>query len=250
MSVCAVAVGGGLNDDLDMTATNENKKAGGIVMLRTICYLMAIAFLLVSALGTPVFAQKIVQSDDEPDRIRGQVVSVDDSSVVIKTSNGKKVRLKFHDYSSVFSLTKTSFTDVDFGVYVGSVSRRLDKYSPIVRDSLSWLHQGYELRIFDEELRGLALGHTKWDLTSESVMTHGWVDDLEIRVLSIKYGPTEEEETDVDVSRDVPILRLSVGDRSLIKPGAYVFAGARKEENGGYTAVFLMVGGKGVVPPL
>ena len=51
---------------------------------------------------------------------------------------------------------------------------------------MSWLHLGYELRIFDEQLRGLALGHTKWDLTAESVMTHGWVDDLEVRVLSIK----------------------------------------------------------------
>ncbi|GJL77811.1 MAG: hypothetical protein NPINA01_08000 [Nitrospinaceae bacterium] len=220
-------------------------------MYRTICYLIGIALLFVSMLGTPAHAQKVSKTgEQEPERIRGQIASVDDSSVVLKTKNGKKVNLKLLDYSSVLSLSKSSFTDVDFGVYVGSVSKRLDQYSPIVRDSLSWLHQGYELRVFDEELRGLALGHQKWDLTSESVMTHGWVDDLEIRVLSIKYGPTEEEETDVDVSRDVPILRLSVGDKSLLKPGAHVFAGAQKEEDGGYVAVFLMVGQDGIVPSL
>ena len=219
-------------------------------MFRTMSYLMTAAFLFVLALGTPALAQKVSETGNEPDRIRGQVASVDSSSVVLKTSNGKNVKLKLQDYSSILKLSKTSFTDVDFGVYVGSVSRKLDKYSPIVRDSLSWLHQGYELRVFDEDLRGLALGHTKWDLTSESVMTHGWVDDLEIRVLSIKYGPTEEEETDVDISRDVPILRLSVGDRSMVKPGAHVFAGAQKGENGDYIAVFIMVGDKGVVPSL
>ena len=157
--------------------------------------------------------------------------------------------LNLEDYTSVFSLTKASFTDVDFGVYVGSVSKKLDKYSPIVRDSLSWLHQGYELRVLDESLRGLAVGHTPWDLTSESVITHGWVDDLEVRVLSIKYGPTEEEETDVDISHDVPILKLAVGDKSLIKPGAHVFAGAQMVEDN-YVAVFIMVGQGDIVPPL
>lgn len=219
-------------------------------MSRTVSYLMAITMLFVSVLGTPAMAQQFSQADKGPDRIRGQVATVDGSSVVLKTKDGKKVSLKLLEYSSVFSLAKSSFTDVDFGVYVGSISRKLDKYSPIVRDSLSWLHQGYELRIFDEDLRGLAVGHQKWDLTSESVMTHGWVDDLEIRVLSIKYGPTEEEETDVDISREVPILRLSVGDKSLLKPGAHVFAGAQKGENGDYVAVFLMVGQEGVVPNL
>ena len=219
-------------------------------MARPFYFLVIILALFSLALSTPAWAQKVSETGEEPDRIRGQIASVEDSSIVIRTGDGKKVRLKLMDYSSVLSLKKSSFTDVDFGVYVGSVSRKLDKYSPIVRDSLSWLHQGYELRVFDEELRGLALGHTKWDLTKESVMTHGWVDDLEIRVLSIKYGPTEEEETDVDISRDVPILRLSVGDRSLVKKGAHVFAGAQKGEDGDYVAVFIMVGGEGVVPAL
>lgn len=219
-------------------------------MFRKFCYLMLIVSFLVWAFGA-AHAQKVSPSgEQEPDRIRGQIASIDGSSVVLKTKDGRSVRLGLLEYSSILSLSKTSFTDVDFGVYVGSVSRRLDQYSPIVRDSLSWLHQGYELRVFDEELRGLALGHQKWDLTSESVMTHGWVDDLEIRVLSIKYGPTEEEETDVDVSREVPILRLSVGDRSLLKPGVHVFAGAQKGEDGDYVAVFMMVGQDGIVPSL
>jgi hypothetical protein len=219
-------------------------------MIRKLSFLAVVISVIVSVLSLPAYAQKVTGAEDQqPDRIRGEITKVDSSSIVVKSKNGKTVTLSLEDYSSIFSLSKASFTDVDFGVYVGSVSKKLDKYSPIVRDSLSWLHQGYELRVIDESLRGLAVGHTPWDLTNESVITHGWVDDLEIRVLSIKYGPTEEEETDVDISRDVPILKLATGDRSLIKVGRKIFAGAQMAE-GKYVAVFIMVGQDGIAPPL
>jgi hypothetical protein len=71
---------------------------------------------------------------------------------------------------------------------------------------------------------------------------------MEDRVLSIKYGPTEEEETDVEVRREVPVHKLSLGNKSLLKAGARVFAGAQKGRDGNYTAVFVFVGTDGMVP--
>jgi hypothetical protein len=194
----------------------------------------------------PARAQK------EPDRLRGVIATVESSFLVLQLGPGKTVRLGLPANLAVFSLTKASFTEVDFGKYVGAVSRRLGDhiYSPIVRDSLSWLHRGFELRIIDEDLRGIAVGHAKWDLTPDSVITHGWVDDMEDRVISIKYGPTEEEETDVEVPRDVPVLRMSRGERGLIKPGLRIFAGAQKGADGNYVAVFIFVGRDGIAPPL
>lgn len=211
-------------------------------MIHKLCYIMVIASLITFALCKPTRA--------EADHIRGMIMTVEDSVIVVTTDNGSTERLMISDNLTIFKLTKASFTDVDFGTYVGAASIRLDDYSPIVRDSLSWLHKGFELRILDEQLRGLALGHTKWDLKPESVMTHGWVDDLEIRVLSIKFGPTEEEETDVDIPRDVPVHKMSLGDRSLLKPGAQVFAGTRKAEDGKYVAAFVLIGEEGIVPAL
>ena len=125
-------------------------------------------------------------------RIRGQITQVDASSASVRTSDGKTVRVTLSQQTTIFGLSKASYSEIDFGMYVGAVSERMgdDKYSPIVRDSLSWLHRGIELRIIDEKLRGIAVGHTKWDLTKESNMTHGWVDDQEDRVISIKFGPT------------------------------------------------------------
>jgi hypothetical protein len=160
------------------------------------------------------------------------------------------VTLATNGATSIFSLSKASFTEVQFGTYVGAVAMRDDRYSPIVRDSLSWLHNGFELRIIDDSLRGIALGHQKWDQPPGAIMAHGWVDDMEVRVLSIKYGPTEEEETDVEVPRDAPVHRMSLGDKNLLKPGVHIFAGAQKNGDGKYTANFIMVGKDGVAPKL
>lgn len=214
-------------------------------MIRALRQFAIIASLFLAASGTPARAQ-----DAEPDHIRGVITKVDANSMAVKTAAGNTVRLGLPDDLGIISLTKASFTEVDYGTYVGAVAVRLDEYSPIIRDSLSWLHRGFELRIVDEQLRGIALGHKGWDLTRDSIIAHGWVDDMEVRVISIKYGPTEQEETDVDVPRDVPILRMSLGDRSLLKPGAHVFAGALKDANGKYVAVFLFVGVDGIVPSL
>ena len=190
---------------------------------------------------------------DEPDRIRGRLTRVEGGAIWVQTGDGKTIQLKFSEtHTTVFSLTKASYTDVQFGTYVGAVSEKLgdEIYSPIRRDSLSWLHKGYELRIIDEDLRGIALGHQEWDLTATSVMTHGWVDDQEDRVLSIKYGPTDYDETDVEVPRDAPVTKMTRADKNLVKTGARVFVGAKREADGGYAALFIFVGKDGVVPPL
>ncbi|TVZ40402.1 hypothetical protein P886_4831 [Alteromonadaceae bacterium 2753L.S.0a.02] len=208
--------------------------------------------ILVKLLCFPllVVSLNVAAQDDGQVRIRGEILSVDGDIIVVKTLANDVVKVNLGEQSAVFSLSKTTFADVDFGTYVGAVSVRLDEYSPIVRDSMSWLHLGYELRIMDEDLRGIALGHTKWDKTSETVMSHGWVDDLEIRVLSIKYGPTEEEETDVDIPRDATVARMSIGNRSQLTSHANVFVGAQPSDGGYYNANYIMVGLDGLVPAL
>jgi hypothetical protein len=219
---------------------------------RALCWLgfaSAAGALLATSARAQIYSKP---SGSEPERFRGQITQVDAGSITLKTREGRTLSLVLSENTSFFGLAKGVFGEVDLGVYVGSISEKLgeDVYSPIVRDSLSWLHKARELRIIDEKLRGIAVGHTKWDLTAASVMTHGWVDDLEERVISIKYGPTEEEETDVEVGRDIPILRMSLGDRSLLKAGARIFAGAQKSAGGGYAAAFVFAGRDGVVPPL
>jgi hypothetical protein len=202
------------------------------------------AAIIAIAATFPADAQVFTQPKNEPDRFRGQITEVTDGAIVLKTKAGP-VRLALSGNVTVFSLTKANFSDVDFGTYVGAASVKLTEFSPIIRDSLSYLHRGFELHIVDESLRGIALGHTRWDLTPDSVMSHGWVDDREGHVLSIKYGPTEEEETDVDIASGVPVIKMALGSKDLIKPGANAFAGAQNGQ-----AVFVMIGEGGLLPPM
>lgn len=204
-----------------------------------------VAIGLMLALGLPARAD-----DAEPDHIRGEITSVQGGAMVVKTRGGRSVRMALPDNLTVISLAKGSFTEVDFGTYVGAVAYKLNEYSPIVRDSAVWLHKGLEFRIIDEKLRGIAIGEKKWDLTPVSIIAHGWVDDIEDRVLSIKWGPSDYDETDVEVPRDIPIHKMALGDPSLLKPGTPVFAGAQKGADGRYTAVFVFCGKDGVVPAL
>jgi hypothetical protein len=209
------------------------------------------SFILILSTVLLDFALLEGANADGPTHVRGQITAVQPAAIEVRTNDGKTLRLGLSDATTILTLAPASYADVEFGVYVGSVSERMDeRYSPIYRDSLSWLHKGLELRVVDEKLRGIALGHQKWDLTPESVMTHGWVDDQEERVISIKYGPTEEEETDVEVGRDIPILKLSLGERQQLVPDAHVFAGAAKGADGNDVALFIMVGLNGVVPRL
>lgn len=186
----------------------------------------------------------------EAAHFRGRVATVDPSSIVVQTSAGKTAHIGLTRDVTVISLSKGSFSTVDFGTYVGAVGVKLEEYSPIVRDSAVWLHKAFELRIIDEQLRGIAVGHKEWDLTPDCIIAHGWVDDLEVRVLSIKWGPTDYDETDMEIPRDVPILRMSLGDTSLLKPGAHVLVGAQKGRDGKYVAAFVFVGKNGIVPPM
>jgi hypothetical protein len=214
-------------------------------VIRTLIRCLAIAFAIVLAAGAHARGQ-----DAEPDHIRGKIISVQDSSMTVRTDDGKTVRLELSDDSTVISLTKGRFSDVDFGTYVGTVAVQLDEYSPILRDSAVWLHRGFELRIIEEQLRGIALGEKKWDRTPGSIISHGWVDDIEIRILSVKWGPTDYDETDVEIPRDAPIHKMSLGNRNMIKEGVNVFVGAQKGEGEKYVTVFVFVGEDGIVPAL
>ena len=101
-------------------------------MLSQRLYYPLIASIIVMVLVLPAHAQ-----EKEPEHIRGQIISVEDSSMVVKTTAGKKLSFELPDNLTVISLSKGSYTKVDFGIYVGAAAVKLDQYSPIVRDSRS-----------------------------------------------------------------------------------------------------------------
>lgn len=215
---------------------------------------LAAAAVMTACLTLATLHTARAADNNEPDHVRGQISQVDGNTITLTTPEGRTLRLALPENLAVFTLSKASFSSVDFGTYVGSVAVRLDLTSPIVRatprETISWLYQGYELRIIDEQLRGIAVGFKPWDAPKGSSVTHGWIDDMDKRVLSIKYGPTQDEESDVLVGKDVPVTRMSLGQRSDLQSGSHAFVGASKGPDGKSNAVFVFVGKDGLVPSL
>ena len=54
----------------------------------------------------------------------------------------------------------------------------------------------------------------------------------------------------MDVGRDIPVLKMSLGDMSLIEPGVNIFVGAQRNGSDEYELVFVFAGEDGIVPPL
>jgi hypothetical protein len=109
---------------------------------------------------------------------------------------------------------------------------------------------GLETKI-PESMRGAGEGHYAWDLPDSS-MTNGAVTGNTTggtgRTLRVKYA---DGETDVDVTSKTVIVALIAGDRSLLVPGATVFALAVPAQGGGTpNAVAIIAETKGVKPPM
>ena len=111
--------------------------------------------------------------------------------------------------------------------------------------------QATEVHIFPEAMRGAGEGHYAWDLP-DSTMTNGAATGVATegrgRTLNVRYaGGT----VDVDVTRRTEIVALTMGDRSLLVPGATVFALAVPPQAGSdAAAVAVIAETNGVKPPM
>ena len=190
--------------------------------------------------GTPATAQPTPTQN-----VRGQIIAADASSVTVKTApGGTPVRLALAPGLSVTSLTKARYSEIKEGTYVaiatvpiGHVPRW--EYEPTLR--------ALGLQIFPESMKGEGEGHRKWDLAPNSMMTHGTVFQLEERALTIRFNDIDRV---VQVTNKTPVVKVGLGDKALLAPGANIFSVAQKGADGVLTAQRIAVGRDDLVPPM
>jgi hypothetical protein len=176
-----------------------------------------------------------------PVRIRGTVQSLDGQTLTVATKSDGAVRLALSDMTGINGLEAKTLADIGSNTFIGATA---------VKDAAGrW--QATEIHIFPESMRGAGEGHYAWDLPDSS-MTNGAVTGNTAgsngRTLRVKYMGGE---TDVDVTSKTVIVALIAGDRSLLVPGAAVFALAVPAEAGGTpNAVAILAETKGVKPPM
>ena len=203
---------------------------------------------------TPVLAllaafttHSVLAQPAEPARVRGTVQSFDGSALVLTTATQGTVTLTVGESTGINGLERKTADDIGPNAFIGTTA---------VKDSRGrW--RATEVHIFPEAMRGAGEGHYAWDLP-ESTMTNAAVTGTAAkrrgRTLHLKYstnqGSATGGEVDVDITRKTAIVALTAGERSLLVPGAVVFALATPEQDGKANAIAIVAETKGVKPPM
>ena len=176
-----------------------------------------------------------------PQRIRGDVVSLDGNVLQVKSRAGEALTVKLADNYAVSAVVKKDLANIVPGTFIGTATL------PNADGTLLAL----EVLIFPEAARGSGEGHYPWDLQPGSMMTNATVFDV-VKVdaahrLTLKYKDGEKV---VVVPPGAPIVTFEPGDRAMLVPGAHVMLGATKQPDGTLTATRVNVGKDGLVPPM
>jgi hypothetical protein len=190
--------------------------------------------------GVALAAVALAQAPVPPVRVRGTVQAFDGQTLTVASPKDGVVKLAVGASTGINGVARKTVADIGDNTFIGTTA---------VKDSKGrW--QATEVHIFPEAMRGAGEGHYAWDLP-ESTMTNaavsGAVRNGKSGTFSLKYaGGT----VDVDVTRKTAIVALTPGDRSLLVPGATVFALAAPQANGAASAVAVVAETNGVKPPM
>jgi hypothetical protein len=190
-----------------------------------ICARFALAFsaLLIpmALVGPPAYA------DGTPVRVRGSVVSLDGSKLVVRAKDGKDVSVSLADNFAALAVVKSSMADIKEGTFIGTAT--VTQPDTTLRS--------VEVVVFPDSLRGTAEGHYPWDLGSSSMMTNA----------TVTYKGGEKK---IDIPANVPVVTLVPASKDDITPGAIVFVPAERQADGSLHAGAVLFGKDGVIPPM
>jgi hypothetical protein len=174
-----------------------------------------------------------------PPRVRGVIQAVEGQTLLVATPNDGVVRLTLTDMTGINGLEKRTLTDITDNTFVGATAVK-------DRDG-RW--QATEVHLFPETMRGAGEGHYAWDLP-DSTMTNGAATGIVAKgrggTMNVRHAGGS---VPIEITRKTEIVGLTMGNRSLLVPGAAVLALAAPAD-GGAAAVAVIVETNGVKPPM
>jgi hypothetical protein len=170
-------------------------------------------------------------------RVRGTVIGLEGDTLLVKSRDGKDLRLKLADNFTVAGAKAITLADLKSGDYVGVTTTR-DNDGKLVAREVHTI------------ARTVPEGHGPWDLEPGSSMTNAniakTVKATKGHELTLEYKGGSQT---VLVPDGVPIVTTVPADRSLLVPGAYVFIAAQAAADGALTALRIQASKDGVKPP-
>ena len=180
-------------------------------------------------------------ADSTPVRVRGSVVSLDGSKLVVHANDGKEVTVNLADNFAALAVVRSSMADIKEGTFIGTAT---------VTQPDSTL-RSLEVVVFPDKMRGTGEGHYPWDLGSSSMMTNATVANavkgVEGQTVTVTYKGGEKK---IDIPANVPVVALVPATKEEIKPGAVVFVPTQRQPDGSLNGGAVLFGKDGVIPPM
>ena len=197
---------------------------------------------LAATLGSALITKSTAQTPSPTLRMRGNIVSVSATSLVVNDRGGEVVELALTDKLVVSEVYPIKLEGIKPGSFIGTAAM----------PQADGTQRAIAVSVFPEAARGTGEGHRPFDLLPQSTMTNATVEDVAVagnavagRTLKLKY---KDGEKTVMVPADAPIVTSRPGDRSLLVPGASVSLFAQAIE-GKPTALRINVGKNGFALP-
>ena len=174
--------------------------------------------------------------------VRGTIAQVSATSLEVTARNGTKSTITLPANVRVAAVSIAKLTDIKPDSYVGTAA------VPQADGTLKAL----EVHVFAASLRGMGEGFRPWEGADgkKGSMTNGTVGSVVTTsgtTMKVKY---KEGEKTVVVPPDVPVVYLEPGDATLMKVGAPALVFAQKGDGGALTAMNVIIGKDGTIPPM
>jgi hypothetical protein len=196
--------------------------------------------ILVLACASLALCQKALAQNEVTQRVRGQIVSVSANALTLKVRGGDKESIALTPDWSVIQVKAVDVNTIQPGSFIGTTEM----------ERPDGTGRSLEVHVFPPGVK-MGEGHYDWDLQPKSKMTNGTVGKVTAghngRELEVAYPGGARH---VVVPKNVPVVLMEAGDRSLVRAGASVFIVAARKPDGGLIANHIVVGENGASPPM
>ena len=205
----------------------------------------------------------------QPERVRGTVVSANDTTITVKGSDGATKTITVTPATKFLSVVKSSLDNVTDGKFIGTATKGDNPPTAL------------EVVIFPASMKGTGEGHYDWDTIKDttaesggmtkSAMTNGmikssaaWSGAMTKSAMtngtvkasagasggkSITVTYDNGKSLEITVPPSAPIVEFEPADKSIVRPGVVVFSSTLKDGST-QTARSVAVGKDGVTPPM
>ena len=196
----------------------------------------AIGLGLLPILASTAFAQ-------DPEHFRGTIQSTVGHTLIVNARNGASLSFAIPKEAFIFTSAVTTMSAVQSGKFIGTTTVALPNGDL----------KALEIHVFAEVDRGMGEGHYPWTLLStDNMMTNAniasMVTSVDGDVLTLEYeGGTQR----VVMPAGIQVVNLTrVFHWGPLDIGSHVWVMAAKGDDGGYSAIALVVGLNGTTPPM